>query len=78
MSKQTDEPTFEASVKRLEALIDSMESGEVPLEDLVTQFAEGSQLLKKCQEMIKAAELKIEQIETSSDRTTPFELTNEE
>jgi exodeoxyribonuclease VII small subunit len=61
MSKEKT-PTFEESVERLEELIEAMESGEIPLADLVAKFEEGSTVLKECQAQLKAAELKIEKL----------------
>jgi exodeoxyribonuclease VII small subunit len=61
---------YEAAFARLEALVESLESGEVPLADLVAKFEEGHQLLKICQEHLHAAELKIEQLKPG-DPTSP-------
>jgi len=55
-------PTFEDSIDRLETLIESMESGDIALADLVAKFEEGSKLLKECQKQLKDAELKIEKL----------------
>jgi exodeoxyribonuclease VII small subunit len=53
---------YEEAFKRLEALVESLESGEVSLADLVTKFEEGHKLLKICQQHLQAAGLKIEQL----------------
>jgi exodeoxyribonuclease VII small subunit len=52
--------SFEDALSRLEALVESMESGEVPLADLLAKFEEGNKLLKVCESRLKEAELKIE------------------
>lgn len=54
--------SFEAALERLETLVESMESGEVPLADLLAKFEEGNKLLKQCEARLKDAELKIEQL----------------
>jgi len=59
-AKQEKEKTFEVALEELEALIDAMEEGDVPLEKLVDSYAQGVQLLKVCQNRLKGAELKID------------------
>ena len=54
---------FEDAVKRLEAIVESMETGELPLETLLARFEEGTRLVKVCQEQLDQAELKIKQLE---------------
>ncbi len=44
-----------------------MESGEVPLAELLAKFEEGNKLLKLCEARLKEAELKIEQLKQSKD-----------
>lgn len=59
--------TFEAALAKLESIVESMESGDVPLADLLAKFEEGSKLLKVCEARLKDAELKIEQIKKAKD-----------
>jgi len=40
-----------------------MESGELPLETLLTRFEEGTRLVKSCQTRLEEAELKINKLE---------------
>jgi len=44
-----------------------MESGEVPLAELLAKFEEGNKLLKLCEARLKDAELKIEQLKKQKD-----------
>jgi exodeoxyribonuclease VII small subunit len=44
-----------------------MESGEVPLAELLAKFEEGSKLLKICEARLKDAELKIEVLKKQKD-----------
>ena len=48
--------SFEAALGQLEAIVESMESGEVPLAELLAKFEEGSKLLKICEARLKEAE----------------------
>lgn len=59
--------TFEVALAKLEAVVESMESGEVPLAELLAKFEEGNRLLKTCETRLKDAELKIEQLKQSKD-----------
>ena len=56
------EPRFEEVLKRLENLVEAMESGEIPLSDLVAKFEEGSNLLKICRQHLRTSELRIEKL----------------
>jgi len=59
--------SFEAALAKLEAIVESMETGEVPLADLLSKFEEGNKLLKHCEGRLKEAELKIEQLKKERD-----------
>jgi exodeoxyribonuclease VII small subunit len=57
---------FEEALKKLEAIVEKMESEELPLEDLLAQYQEGTRLTKICQEKLADAELKIQQLEKNA------------
>jgi len=79
---ETKEPklSFESALAKLEAIVESMETGEVPLADLLAKFEEGNKLLKHCEARLKEAELKIEQLKKERDSVafTPFETERED
>jgi exodeoxyribonuclease VII small subunit len=62
----TAEPNFETAMNRLEAIVEQMESGKLPLEDLIVRYEEGMNLVKVCQERLATAEQKIEIIARNS------------
>ena len=64
--------TFEAALAKLESIVESMESGDVPLAELLAKFEEGSNLLKVCEARLKDAELKIEQLKKQKDGPAAF------
>lgn len=64
---------FEAALEKLETIVESMESGEVPLADLLAKFEEGNRLLKICESRLNDAELKIEQLKKQKDGSIAFE-----
>src|SRR5216683_2491845 len=54
------ELNFEKAMDRLEAIVEQMETGKLPLEDLIVRYEEGMNLVKVCQERLTNAEQKIE------------------
>jgi exodeoxyribonuclease VII small subunit len=65
--KQRDaELNFEGAMDRLEKIVEQMESGKLPLEDLIVRYEEGMNLVKICQERLANAEQKIEIIARNS------------
>ena len=65
--------SFEYALVKLESIVESMESGDVPLADLLAKFEEGSKLLKVCESRLKDAELKIELLKKQKDGAVTFE-----
>jgi exodeoxyribonuclease VII small subunit len=66
-SKQPGAPlNFESAMDRLEAIVEQMETGKLPLEDLIVRYEEGMNLVKICQERLASAEQKIEIIARNS------------
>jgi exodeoxyribonuclease VII small subunit len=57
---------FEGAMDRLEKIVEQMESGKLPLEDLIVRYEEGMNLVKVCQERLAKAEQKIEIIARNS------------
>jgi exodeoxyribonuclease VII small subunit len=60
------ELSFESAMDRLEKIVERMESGKLPLEDLIVRYEEGMNLVKICQERLANAEQKIEIIARNS------------
>ena len=57
---------FEEALKKLESVVESMESDDLPLETLLARFEEGTQLARICQARLAEAELKIQQLEKNA------------
>ena len=60
------ERNFESGMDRLEEIVEQMESGKLPLEDLIVRYEEGMNLVKICQERLANAQQKIEIIARNS------------
>ncbi len=56
MSTKKKELSFEEAMAKLEALVASMEAGDVPLATLVEKFEEGSQLELKIEKLRQEGE----------------------
>jgi len=57
------EVPFEEALNKLETIVESMESGELPLETMLARFEEGVKLVQTCQNRLEEAELKIQKLE---------------
>ncbi|MFZ0827342.1 MAG: exodeoxyribonuclease VII small subunit [Verrucomicrobiia bacterium] len=69
-------PPFEEALKKLEGIVEAMESDDLPLETLLARYEEGTKLVKICQEKLAEAELKIQQLEKNAAgelKLKPFE-----
>jgi exodeoxyribonuclease VII small subunit len=69
-------PSFEAAIKRLTEIVQTLERGELPLEESLRLFEEGVKLSRVSQTRLDAAEKRVEQLlavdEQGRARTTPF------
>jgi len=54
--------SFEDAVAGLEQIVEAMEHGQLPLEELVAGYEQGSALLKHCEHILTAARGRIELI----------------
>ena len=55
--------TYEAALQELESLVNSLESGQLPLDQLLTGYQRGAQLLKFCRDRLEAVETQIKVLE---------------
>lgn len=71
-TKKTTKFDFEASLKKLESIVDLIEKGGLSLEDSLKLFAEGVELTKGCQQALKSAEQKVKIL--TGESLTEFKL----
>ena len=57
--------SYEAALQELEELVDSLESGQLPLDQLLTGYQRGAELLKFCRGRLEAVENQIRVLEGS-------------
>ena len=61
--KESDQhPTFESAMAELEQLVEKMEDGELTLDESLKAFERGVVLTRLCQNELKNAELKVQQL----------------
>ena len=68
MKKNNKELSFEDSLKKLEYIVDQLESGDVDLEKSVELYKKGMDLKKTCEEKLKKVELQIKQIKIENNK----------
>jgi exodeoxyribonuclease VII small subunit len=66
VKKPASSANFEQAMKRLEEIVEQMESGDLPLEELIVRYEEGMKLVKVCQAQLASAEQRIEIITRNS------------
>ncbi len=69
--KTDSPPTFEAALAELETLVGSMESGDLSLEQSLTSYQRGAELLKFCQAKLVDAQARVKILEAGELK--PFE-----
>ena len=60
-------PTFEENMKRLEQIVRAMERGDVPLEESLKLFQEGTALVRDCGALLDDAEQQVKMIVPKGD-----------
>jgi exodeoxyribonuclease VII small subunit len=75
-SEEKKAVSFETALKRLEDIVQAMESGETDLDTMIASFEEGQKLVKLCTERLNEVEKKIEKLTKSADgsiQPVPFD-----
>lgn len=72
MSKKN--ATFEENMERLEQIVRAMEKGDVPLEESLKLFQEGTALVKSCAKLLDEAEQQVTKIVTQADGSPSEEV----
>ncbi len=72
MSKKN--PSFEENMNRLEQIVRAMERGEVPLEESLELFREGTELVRACGKLLDDAEQQVTKIVTQADGSPAEEV----
>ncbi|OHB51461.1 MAG: exodeoxyribonuclease VII small subunit [Planctomycetes bacterium GWF2_42_9] len=60
--------SFEQALKKLTEIVAKIESGQISLEQSLTQYEEGMELIKHCRGILEKAEKKIEEISKEKEK----------
>jgi exodeoxyribonuclease VII small subunit len=59
--------SFERAIEELEMIVKRLEDGKVPLEESVAIYERGEALKRRCDELLRQAEARVEKITTSAN-----------
>jgi exodeoxyribonuclease VII small subunit len=72
-----DKMTFEEAMNELENLVESLDKGDVSLDQAISAYDRGSQLKDHCQKKLNEAKMKVEIIQSSDNpEVVPDKLTS--
>jgi exodeoxyribonuclease VII small subunit len=75
--KPADKLAYEEAYEELEAIVEQLQSGELPLEESLALFERGQALAARCSTLLEEAEIKLRQLvpdEAGGYDETEFEL----
>lgn len=72
-AKKNPKVSFEAGMDDLARMIERMQSGDLPLEEMMKTYEQGMQLAAQLEEMLSAHRKRIEQIDLETAEITAFE-----
>jgi exodeoxyribonuclease VII small subunit len=78
VTKTTKAIDFEQQLESLEALVASLESGDLSLEDSLKSFEQGIKVARECQQALKNAEQKVELLTRQGDELVSAHYSPEE
>jgi len=58
---------FEKALEELESIVDQLEKGSVSLDESITLYERGELLKRRCDELLRNAEMRIEKITLTAD-----------
>ena len=76
-NNELEKLTFEEAMMQLEKLVDSLDKGDVSLDDAIAAYDRGSQLKDYCQKKLHEAKMKVETIQLADNvETVPEKLSS--
>jgi exodeoxyribonuclease VII small subunit len=60
--------SFEQAIKKLTDIVSKIEDGQISLEQSLSQYEQGMELIKHCRGILQKAEKKIEQISQEKEK----------
>jgi exodeoxyribonuclease VII small subunit len=59
--------SFERAIEELESIVKRLEDGKVPLEESVAIYERGESLKRRCEELLRQAEARVDKITTDAN-----------
>ena len=69
-NNELEKLTFEEAMKELEKLVDSLDKGDVSLDEAIAAYDRGSQLKDYCEKKLQEAKMKVDTIQASDNTDT--------
>ncbi len=66
-AKRIEELSFEEAVAELEAIVDRLDRGEIPLADSIDAYERGTRLRRHCEQKLNEARLRVERLVENAD-----------
>ncbi len=79
--EEDDSPKFESALEKLEKIVEAMESGDLPLDEILKKYEEGSGLVRYCSRKLTEAEKRIEILMKNKEgelEARPFQVEEKE
>jgi exodeoxyribonuclease VII small subunit len=65
---------YEDVVTRLQRIVETLEAGDLPLEESLERFSEGVRLVKQGEKLLSEAEQRVEQLLSEDGKTAPLRV----
>ena len=66
--------SFEEKIKKLESIVNELESGEVALDDAINKYSEAMKLSKECSDKLNEVTETVNKILTDNGKLEDFEV----
>ena len=76
--KKNKELSFEEGLKKLENIVEQLESGDIDLEKSFKLYEEGMMLKKNCEDKLKKVEMQIKKIKVENNKVTKEDFQSQE
>ena len=70
INTELEKLTFEEAMQELEKLVDSLDKGDVSLDEAIAAYDRGSQLKDYCEKKLQEAKMKVDTIQSSDNIDT--------
>jgi len=77
MARDSETPDFEQALAELEQIVETLEHGDLPLDEALRRFERGVELTRHCQSALKAAQQRVEILLRRNGEPEPFEAAPE-